>query len=203
MEDWVKASGGDPVALNLVLNTFADTPVEALARIQVPTLILTGAADGHNATGEARRCAAAMATTSNCPVITSPPSPRRSSRRRWPASSPAAAPPAGRGGSTGRTTRRNAAGAWRAPAGPAPPAARGASCSRIRSASSTPETNASCSTGITEPAMKPADPPLPEGFRPGREHDAGRESRTGRRRADRHQGFSERWPDGPADWPVG
>ncbi len=53
MEDWVTASGGDPVALNLVLDTFVNTPVEALARIQVPTLILTGAEDGHNATAEA------------------------------------------------------------------------------------------------------------------------------------------------------
>ena len=31
MEDWVRASGGDPVALNLVLDTFVYTPVEALA----------------------------------------------------------------------------------------------------------------------------------------------------------------------------
>ena len=53
MEDWVKASGGDPVALNLVLDTFVDTPVEALARIQVPTLVMTGAEDGHNATAGA------------------------------------------------------------------------------------------------------------------------------------------------------
>jgi pimeloyl-ACP methyl ester carboxylesterase len=53
MEDWVKASGGDPVALNLVLDTFVDTPVETLAGIQVPTLVLTGAEDGHNATAGA------------------------------------------------------------------------------------------------------------------------------------------------------
>jgi pimeloyl-ACP methyl ester carboxylesterase len=53
MEDWVTASGGDPVALNLVLDTFVDTPLEALARIKVPTLVLTGAEDGHNTTAEA------------------------------------------------------------------------------------------------------------------------------------------------------
>jgi pimeloyl-ACP methyl ester carboxylesterase len=53
MEDWVRASGGDPVALSLVLDTFVDTPVEALARIQVPTLVLTGAEDGHNTTAGA------------------------------------------------------------------------------------------------------------------------------------------------------
>ncbi len=50
MEDWVTASGGDPIALALVLDTFADTPLEALHRITVPTLVLTGAGDGHNAT---------------------------------------------------------------------------------------------------------------------------------------------------------
>ncbi len=53
MEDWVKDSGGDPVALVHVLDSFADTPPEALARITVPTLVLTGAEDGHNDTAEA------------------------------------------------------------------------------------------------------------------------------------------------------
>jgi pimeloyl-ACP methyl ester carboxylesterase len=53
MEDRVKASGGDPVALVRVLDTFVDTPLEALARIRVPTLVLTGAEDGHNRSAEA------------------------------------------------------------------------------------------------------------------------------------------------------
>ncbi len=53
MEDWVSASGGDPVALVHVLDTFADTPPAVLARITVPTLVLTGAGDGHNDTAEA------------------------------------------------------------------------------------------------------------------------------------------------------
>ncbi len=53
MEDRVRASGGDPIALALVLDTFADTPLAALHRITVPALILTGAADGHNATAGA------------------------------------------------------------------------------------------------------------------------------------------------------
>jgi pimeloyl-ACP methyl ester carboxylesterase len=53
MEDWVTSSGGDPVALVRVLDTFVDTPPEALARITVPTLILTGAEDGHNDTAGA------------------------------------------------------------------------------------------------------------------------------------------------------
>ncbi len=59
MEDWVKSSGGDPVALVRVLGTFADTPREELARIQVPTLVLTGAEDGHDTSAEA--LAAALA----------------------------------------------------------------------------------------------------------------------------------------------
>jgi pimeloyl-ACP methyl ester carboxylesterase len=53
MEDWVKASGGDPIALACVLGTFVDTPLAALARIQVPTLVLTSAEDGHNDTAGA------------------------------------------------------------------------------------------------------------------------------------------------------
>jgi pimeloyl-ACP methyl ester carboxylesterase len=52
-EDWVTARGGDPVALVHVLDTFADTPLAALAQITVPTLVLTGAKDGHNDTAEA------------------------------------------------------------------------------------------------------------------------------------------------------
>jgi pimeloyl-ACP methyl ester carboxylesterase len=53
MEDWVTASGGDPVALTRVLDTFISTPAEALAAITVPTLIVTGEHDGHNDTAEA------------------------------------------------------------------------------------------------------------------------------------------------------
>lgn len=53
MEDWVRARGGDPVALVHVLDTFVSTPAEALARIQVPTLVLTGAEDEHDDTAEA------------------------------------------------------------------------------------------------------------------------------------------------------
>jgi pimeloyl-ACP methyl ester carboxylesterase len=53
MEDWITARGGDPVALVQVLDTFVDTPLADLARITVPTLVLTGADDGHNDTAEA------------------------------------------------------------------------------------------------------------------------------------------------------
>ncbi len=81
LEDWVKASGGDPIALVQVLDTFVNTQREALARIRIPTLVVTGAEDGHNA--PPRRWPAPCRTggSSCCPAITSRPSPRRSSRR--------------------------------------------------------------------------------------------------------------------------
>ena len=49
----MKTVGGDPIALLNVLNTFADTPPEALARINIPTLVLNGAEDDDNGSGEA------------------------------------------------------------------------------------------------------------------------------------------------------
>ncbi len=42
-EAFLKTVGGDPVALLHVLDTSVDTPVEALARIETPTLVLVGA----------------------------------------------------------------------------------------------------------------------------------------------------------------
>jgi pimeloyl-ACP methyl ester carboxylesterase len=52
-EAFMKTVGGDPIALLNVLNTFADTPREALARIEIPTLVLTGAEDDDNGSAEA------------------------------------------------------------------------------------------------------------------------------------------------------
>jgi pimeloyl-ACP methyl ester carboxylesterase len=57
-EAFMKTVGGDPVALLNVLNTFQDTPREALARIAIPTLVLTGAEDDDN--GSAQALAAAL-----------------------------------------------------------------------------------------------------------------------------------------------
>ena len=50
---FLKTVGGDPVALLHVLDTFADTPPEALARIDTPTLVLIGAEDDDNGSAEA------------------------------------------------------------------------------------------------------------------------------------------------------
>jgi pimeloyl-ACP methyl ester carboxylesterase len=52
-EAFMKTVGGDPIALLNVLNTFQDTPREALSRIEIPTLVLTGAEDDDNGSAEA------------------------------------------------------------------------------------------------------------------------------------------------------
>jgi pimeloyl-ACP methyl ester carboxylesterase len=52
-EAFLKTVGGDPVALLNVLETFVDTPREALASIDTPTLVLVGREDDDNGSGEA------------------------------------------------------------------------------------------------------------------------------------------------------
>lgn len=52
-EAFLKTVGGDPVALLHILDTFVDTPREMLAAIDTPTLVLTGAEDDDNGSGEA------------------------------------------------------------------------------------------------------------------------------------------------------
>ena len=52
-EAFLKTVGGDPVALLHILDTFVDTTPEALARIRTPTLVLIGADDDDNGSGEA------------------------------------------------------------------------------------------------------------------------------------------------------
>jgi pimeloyl-ACP methyl ester carboxylesterase len=52
-EAFLKTVGGDPVALLNILNTFVDTPAEALARIKTRTLVVVGAEDNDNGSGEA------------------------------------------------------------------------------------------------------------------------------------------------------
>lgn len=57
-EAFLKTTGGDPVALLHILDTFVDTPREALDTIDTPTLILTGEDDDDN--GSAQDLAAAL-----------------------------------------------------------------------------------------------------------------------------------------------
>ncbi len=52
-EAFLKTAGGDPVALLHVLDAFIDTPREALSRITMPTLVLTGAEDHDNGSADA------------------------------------------------------------------------------------------------------------------------------------------------------
>ena len=52
-EAFLKTVGGDPVALLHILDTFVDTPREDFARIETPTLVLTGAEDNDNGSAEA------------------------------------------------------------------------------------------------------------------------------------------------------
>lgn len=50
-EAFLKTTGGDPVALLHVLETFVDTPLEAIERIDVPIAVVTGAEDDDNGSG--------------------------------------------------------------------------------------------------------------------------------------------------------
>ena len=52
-EAFLKTTGGDPVALLNVLETFVDTPIEAVETIDVPTLIVAGIDDDDNGSGAA------------------------------------------------------------------------------------------------------------------------------------------------------
>lgn len=51
-EAFLKTSKGDPEALLLVLNTFVDTPADALAAIDRPAIVITGEDDDDNGSGE-------------------------------------------------------------------------------------------------------------------------------------------------------
>lgn len=51
-EAFLKTTKGDPVALLNILETFVDTPREAIAGVQTPTLVITGVEDDDNGSGE-------------------------------------------------------------------------------------------------------------------------------------------------------
>jgi pimeloyl-ACP methyl ester carboxylesterase len=50
-EAFLRTVGGDPMALQRVLDTFVDTTPEQLASIEVPTLVLLGSEDDDNGSG--------------------------------------------------------------------------------------------------------------------------------------------------------
>jgi pimeloyl-ACP methyl ester carboxylesterase len=52
-EAFLKTVGGDREALRHILDTFVDTPPEALARIEVPTLVVAGTEDEDNGSAKA------------------------------------------------------------------------------------------------------------------------------------------------------
>lgn len=52
-EAFLKTTKGDPLALLRVLDTFVDTPAEALATIRPPVLVVNGVDDHDNGSGEA------------------------------------------------------------------------------------------------------------------------------------------------------
>jgi len=52
-EAFLKTVGGDPGALLHILDTFVDTPPEVLGRIRTPALVLVGAEDDDNGSGQA------------------------------------------------------------------------------------------------------------------------------------------------------
>lgn len=57
-EAFMKTSGGDPVALLRVLDTFIDTPAEAIAAVTQPALVVMG--DEDDEVGDGRALAAAL-----------------------------------------------------------------------------------------------------------------------------------------------
>jgi pimeloyl-ACP methyl ester carboxylesterase len=52
-EAFLKTTGGDPVALRLILDTFVDTPEDALRTIDVPVAVICGEDDNDNGSAAA------------------------------------------------------------------------------------------------------------------------------------------------------
>ncbi|MGL5839546.1 MAG: alpha/beta fold hydrolase [Sphingorhabdus sp.] len=52
-EAFLKTTGGDPVALLRILDTFVDTPVEAISRFDIPVGIVCGEQDDDNGSAQA------------------------------------------------------------------------------------------------------------------------------------------------------
>ncbi len=52
-EQFLKSSGGDPVALNLILDSFVDTPVDVLTGLNLPIAVVCGTEDQDNGSAKA------------------------------------------------------------------------------------------------------------------------------------------------------
>ena len=52
-EAFLKTTGGDPVALRLILDSFVDTPATDIARWDLPVAIISGAEDSDNGSANA------------------------------------------------------------------------------------------------------------------------------------------------------
>ena len=66
-EAFLKTTGGDPVALELILDTFVDTPLEAIRSWPMPVQVLVGADDDDNGSGPALAAELRNATFSIVP----------------------------------------------------------------------------------------------------------------------------------------
>jgi pimeloyl-ACP methyl ester carboxylesterase len=66
-EAFLKTTGGDPVALALILDTFVDTPLEAIRSWNMPVQVLVGADDDDNGSGAALAAELRSATLSVVP----------------------------------------------------------------------------------------------------------------------------------------
>lgn len=66
-EAFLKTTGGDPVALALILDTFVDTPIETIKSWTMPVQVLVGADDDDNGSGPALADVLSNATLSIVP----------------------------------------------------------------------------------------------------------------------------------------
>jgi pimeloyl-ACP methyl ester carboxylesterase len=66
-EAFLKTTGGDPVALARILDTFVDTPIEAIRGWPMPVQVLVGADDDDNGSGPALAAELSNATLSIVP----------------------------------------------------------------------------------------------------------------------------------------
>jgi pimeloyl-ACP methyl ester carboxylesterase len=66
-EAFLKTTGGDPVALARILDTFVDTPMEAIRGWKMPVQVLVGADDDDNGSGPALAAELSDATLSVVP----------------------------------------------------------------------------------------------------------------------------------------